>query len=357
MNIRVIAQAKAKATSVPPVHSNLLQRKCACGGTPGPTGECEECRKKRLQRKVAQPSILTPQHSQVLPVVHEVLRSPGKPLDRETRAFMEPRFGHDFSHVRVHTDDKAAESARAVSALAYAVGRDLVFAHGHYAPGTKEGRRLLAHELAHVTQQDTSDQPRDLQVDTGGEREAEAVADSALSPRFSVRGCAFRLRQNALARQEAGVERSQELHFMHVLHGAAEPQFEARPECLKSFTVFPGHPVFNRVDTRHCGFEAPFEVQADFDPRCKCSELEYRQFIRGHVIRDPDRKPEHREIDLFPDLPLGLLLSEVYQEDGNTKMTPVHYGHRDEPAGSSPKAKSQVHRHAGEDRPKTGLPL
>src|SRR6266481_6002155 len=97
----------------------LLQRKCACGGTPGPTGECEGCRRKRLQREAAQPSTLNRQHSEVPPIVHEVLRSPGQPLDAATRAFMEPRFGHDFSRVRVHTDAKAAASARAVNALAY----------------------------------------------------------------------------------------------------------------------------------------------------------------------------------------------------------------------------------------------
>jgi hypothetical protein len=89
----------------------------------------------------------------VPPVVHDVLRSPGQPLDAATRAHMEPRFGCDFSRVRVHTDARAAESARAVHALAYTVGRDVVFGPGQYAPGTQVGRRLLAHELAHTVQQ------------------------------------------------------------------------------------------------------------------------------------------------------------------------------------------------------------
>ncbi len=62
----------------------------------------------------------------VPPIVHEVLSSPGQSLDTGTRAFMEPRFGHDFSGVRVHTDAGAAESARAVNALAYTVGQDVV---------------------------------------------------------------------------------------------------------------------------------------------------------------------------------------------------------------------------------------
>lgn len=89
----------------------------------------------------------------VPPIVQDVLRSPGEPLDEPTRAFMEPRFGLDFGAVRVHVGEQAARSARTVNARAYAVGNDLVFAAGAYAPGTGEGRRLLAHELAHVGQQ------------------------------------------------------------------------------------------------------------------------------------------------------------------------------------------------------------
>ena len=85
------------------------------------------------------------------PIVHEVLGSPGQPLDAATRAFMEPRFGQDFSGVRVHTDPRAAESARMIGARAYTHRRDIVFAGGSIAAG--QGRGLLAHELAHVVQQ------------------------------------------------------------------------------------------------------------------------------------------------------------------------------------------------------------
>ena len=69
---------------------------------------------------------------------------------------MEPRFRHDFSRVRVHADTQAAESARAVNALAFTVGNDVVFGNGQYAPQTPAGRRLLAHELAHTIQQSRS---------------------------------------------------------------------------------------------------------------------------------------------------------------------------------------------------------
>jgi hypothetical protein len=129
----------------------VLQRKCACGGggAAGPSGACEQCSKSRLQRKPAgaEKTDIAP------PIVHEVLRSPGEPLDAATRAFMEPRLGHDFSRVRIHRDARAAESARAVNALAYTVGRDVVFAAGQYEPAAERGRKLLAHELTHTIQQ------------------------------------------------------------------------------------------------------------------------------------------------------------------------------------------------------------
>src|SRR5947209_2458285 len=89
----------------------------------------------------------------VPPIVHEVLSSPGHPLDAETRAFMEPRFGHDFSKVRVHANDHADRSVHAVNALAYTVGGHVVFGVGQYQPDTAAGRKLLAHELTHVVQQ------------------------------------------------------------------------------------------------------------------------------------------------------------------------------------------------------------
>ena len=128
------------------------QGACACGGGcpgcrtegPGPEG-------RRVQTQHVGPG--GPGHAEAPPVVHEVLRSPGRPLDASTRAFMEPRFGHDFSRVRVQSDAKAAESARAVNALAYTSMNNIVFGAGQYAPDTSEGRRLLAHELTHVIQQ------------------------------------------------------------------------------------------------------------------------------------------------------------------------------------------------------------
>ena len=129
----------------------VLQRKCACGQHITAGSECEECGKKQsaLQRNARSLG-----EAPAIPaVVQDTLHSPGQPLDSSSRAFMEPRFGQDFSHVRVHSDSRAAESATAVNALAYTVGSDVVFGSGQYAPQTDPGRHLLAHELTHVVQQ------------------------------------------------------------------------------------------------------------------------------------------------------------------------------------------------------------
>ncbi len=161
----------------------LVQRKCACSSS-ALTGECQDCKKtKSIQRKVGadrQENISAP------PLVSQVLRSAGRPLDDETRAFMEPRFGHDFSRVRVYTDGTAAKSAQAVNALAYTVGQSVVFDAGQYSPQTNEGRRLIAHELAHTLQQATSAPlpSAPLAVGSSGdpaEGEADRVADRVMT--------------------------------------------------------------------------------------------------------------------------------------------------------------------------------
>jgi hypothetical protein len=195
--------------SVAAVSTGILQRKCDCGNHTVAGGKCDECQNKTgvLQRK----SSNNFESPEVPPIVHEVLNSSGRPLDESTRAFFEPRFAHNFSRVpvssasrqlspsrltigeskdvyeqeadrvadsvmqnersenktlstnedakldlsdvRIHTDARAAESARAVNALAYTVGNNIVFGAGQFAARTREGRRLLAHELTHVVQQ------------------------------------------------------------------------------------------------------------------------------------------------------------------------------------------------------------
>jgi hypothetical protein len=141
-----VAERVVRGTGARPV----VQRACACGGTPGPDGECAACRAKRLEMKRRATGTST---AVAPPIVHDALRSPGRPLEPSVRAFFEPRFGRDFADVRVHTDGRADASARGLNAAAYTAGRDIVFAAGRYRPQTEGGRLLLAHELAHVVQQ------------------------------------------------------------------------------------------------------------------------------------------------------------------------------------------------------------
>jgi hypothetical protein len=121
-----------------PMLFSQIQRKCA---------DCEE--KEKVQRKENGSG-----GGQAAPtIVRDVLASSGQLLDGSARQFMESRMGHDFSKVQIHTDGKAAESAAAVHALAYTSGNHVVFNRGQYAPDTEGGKRLLAHELTHVVQQ------------------------------------------------------------------------------------------------------------------------------------------------------------------------------------------------------------
>lgn len=143
-----------------------LQRKCK---------ECEQ------EDKEKQDEILQRKSSSTAPIVapssvHQALSSPGQPLDRSARAFMEPRFGHDFSQVRVHTDAQAIDSAESVHALAYTVGNHIVFGAGQYAPSNAAGQRLLAHELSHVVQQaQDADSTRLQRQDAGATPDAGAT--------------------------------------------------------------------------------------------------------------------------------------------------------------------------------------
>lgn len=174
-----------------PSRSGVVQR---CGGKRCPAGTCDHRPPRGLGA------------SQVPPVVHEALRAPGRPLDASSAALMGSRFGHDFGRVRVHTDGRAARAARAVGADAFTVGHDVVFGAGRWGPHTRVGRRLLAHELAHVVQQRGTSAATDEGLKMSSpqdpaEREAEEVA-TGFGPRWPVQTKpAPHLR---LARQQAG---------------------------------------------------------------------------------------------------------------------------------------------------------
>jgi len=221
----------------------LLQRKCACGGSASSslTGECEECRKKSLQRKLsvgdsndplereadrvaervltpaprspvgitaAPRGVATPANgaSSAVPAgVDQALSVSGSPLDPGLRLDMERRFGFDFGRVRIHEN---AAAARAVVARAFTVGNDIVFDRGEYRPETGSGRQLLAHELTHVLQQQRN--PVDTRVvepaHSGAEREADAVAAKVVGGEW---GGAVRQAPRGIARDVGWAGRGQ----------------------------------------------------------------------------------------------------------------------------------------------------
>jgi len=140
--------------------SGLLQAKLALGDIDDPAEREADAVAARIMGAPANNQAFlqrVPHHdsapTNVSGIVEQVVHSYGRPLDPATRSLFESRFGRDFGHVRVHTGAEAAASARSINALAYTAGSDIVFAHGRYSPRTDDGKRLLAHELAHTIQQ------------------------------------------------------------------------------------------------------------------------------------------------------------------------------------------------------------
>lgn len=170
--------------------NGLLQRKCACGNVAGSDGKCEECKKKResapmRQGKGGQTAAPGQSPTEAPPIVHDVLRSPGAPLEPAARSVFENRFGPTLADVRVHTDDQARASARAVGAAAYTVGSHIVVAQPEYAG---PGSRLLAHELTHVIQQQGKKPDGPIPIgapDHPAEHEAEQSAQLPVAQRFA----------------------------------------------------------------------------------------------------------------------------------------------------------------------------
>lgn len=217
---------QSNTESLLPLSHGILQHKCACAKHTGIGGVCAGCAKKTLglQRKIAIGASYDPLEwesdravDQVMAmptnrnmslaaqsnkrltnqtfdridtapaIVDQVLASSGRPMQPKLRQDMEQRFGHDFSSVRVHTDTQASNSARAINAQAYTVGRDVVFGQGNYSSQTNTGRKLLAHELTHVVQQQGIKGPDNQtkitvsQSTDATELEADVIANQVVS--------------------------------------------------------------------------------------------------------------------------------------------------------------------------------
>jgi hypothetical protein len=173
-----------------------LQRACACAGKASSEGECEECKKRRVQRQAGGPFALAPPRAAALP--HDALAGferGGVPLAPAWRRQLEPLFGTGFAAVRVHDDASSHAAARALNAHAFTVGQHVHFAAGRFEPTSRDGLHLLAHELAHTVQQRGAGPAAGAQRDARGagieidasdaplERDADAHADAVLAGR------------------------------------------------------------------------------------------------------------------------------------------------------------------------------
>jgi hypothetical protein len=273
MSAQATAQTVAKPTFIP-VASGLLQRACACGQhTASSGGECEECRQKREGRLPHRAVNLIP--AQVLPstpnrtsgnpgFAHDFSRRPththddkressvegpgnqprailtqlgsGRPFEGSARSGMEAVFGQDFSHVRVHTDTRADELSRRFNAQAFAVGNHIAFASGQYHPGTLLGDALIAHELAHVSQQGEADSSA-VVMQMGGteynalERDADTSATRAVVSLWGrTKAFAAEASQKAVPRLRSGLR----LSLAGCSGGKSEPKVEEKaPEAGK----------------------------------------------------------------------------------------------------------------------------
>ena len=142
---------------------------------------CPEC-EDLLQAKEASSEgvrVSTEFESQI-----ESVKGEGIPLPESVRAYFEPKFGYDFSNVKIHSNARAGDTARRMNALAYTMGRHIVFAPGQFAPYSHEGKKLLAHELTHVVQQSASSRLSDMastfatKTNSGGELPQESIVSS-----------------------------------------------------------------------------------------------------------------------------------------------------------------------------------
>ena len=205
-----------------PVHARSSPERAQAGDLAGRAltanrpGSVDHASILHLQKTAGNASVaqLLAEPDEPSPVLDVLSSGGGHGLDDSVRKPMEAHFGQDFSAVRIHTDSKASDSAKAVQAHAYTVGSDIVFQSGRYSPGSSDGQRMLAHELTHVVQQRSG--PVDGSPAAGGikisdpsdrfEREAEASADAVMSAGALAASPSERQVQREEAAEEEGEE-------------------------------------------------------------------------------------------------------------------------------------------------------
>jgi hypothetical protein len=269
--------------------------------------------------------------------------------------------GHDFGRVRIHAGGEAAASASALNARAYTYRNNIVFGGGEFAPGTSSGRWLLAHELAHVTQQargpanvvhrDLATPPPKTAPPKQRDLSESDVKKAILYNRRRYNVVGTRLIQDlvgteptgkwvkadilAIARiQEAyGLKKDGKVGFDTFRFLDKEVRREALPRtdkyCLTSLRIRK-KPQNIAAQANGATMTRQFFMDAQFPAYCSCADYEYRQFIRGHLTHER-KGVVTDEGDWFANLPQGRI-KKTWQEDGHTKAKALNYGHRNQPA-------------------------
>ncbi len=337
----------------------LLQRKCACGGSASSSlsGECAECSKNKLQRKVSIGASNDPLEQeadwvadQVLAAAADsavsgsaphiqrftgqatgdagiapasldrVLSGSGRPLDTALQQDMGQRFEHDFSQVRVHTGPAAELSARDLNAHAYTVGQNIVFGAGRFMPASPEGQRLLAHELTHVVQQSDADRTNTIRgsLNHGLSRVGAPCARTGESgkdtPEFTsvVPGNA----KDAVPTQGE----------LSGSPGACVVQ-SAMPYSRSGIIRTSSGSVFERFEVRAEWSSAEHRGEASY---CAAECGEYHQFVKGYLKTSSNKDgSDLKDVSgkVFGGKPLD---EKVFQEDGLDNNPKARYGHRNE---------------------------
>lgn len=318
--------------------------------------------------------------------------SAGDPLPASERAFFEPRFGHDFGSVRVHTDPDAAALARGLNARAFTIGPKIVFGPGEFSPGSAAGRRLVAHELAHVVQQRPITQntvQRDLATPPpepapAAQRDlTQAQVDAAIRfNKFTYDEARTKQLQDLIGTDPTGIWAEEDILAVAALQeeyglhkdGMIGPRTfefldrETRREglprtdenCLLAFNVGVDRPTVGPIAGGQRPITGHFTMRALFSQYCNCTDYVYRQLIRGHwrrirggVVTDL--------AGTFTNFPGGALPA-AFTEDGNITTPALNYGHRDQanegtnngyfddPAGATANQATGCH-YVGDDTP------
>lgn len=293
-----------------------LQRACACGG------ECSKCQTEPhghghedLQTKRVEAG--DRRQAEVPSLVHEVLRSSGQSIEPATRNFMEQRFGHDFGHVRVHTDEKAGVSARAVNALAYTVGHHLVFGAGQYSPTTTVGRRLLAHELTHSIQQGVVGTTPNMRATVLQRQEAPDLGTLPSDPE------PIHIRSSSTAHNTATSEvRSWEADTCCLFYGFSDPAAKSRKAGAKCCNT---HPKFVDAKAKELGYDGGASCRPDYKGRVATVTSRERPNSVVRVVCT-DTRAESKDILKTNTIELGFLPAAKYGKPPLVEIGEVSYG-------------------------------